>query len=117
MELNGTELSTADLALGLALVGIAVVALKWGLARYQAMNADGKITLDEVLDVADDAVDEVRAAATAVTKALEDFKAAKAKEAADKAAAEAEALAVAEAAAAEAAALAEAETTEAETTE
>ena len=102
MELNGIEYSTADLALGLTLAGIAILALKWGLTKYQAINADGKITLDEVLDVADDAVDEVRAAAKAVGDALDDYKAAKEKEAADKAAA-------AEAAAAEA--------TEAETTE
>jgi len=103
MEINGTELSTADLALWLALAGVAVVLLKWGLAKYQAANADGKVTLDEVLDIADDAVDEVKEASKKVQEALAEFREAKAKE---------------EAAAAEAEAEAEATTeTEAETTE
>ena len=116
MEINGTELSTTDLALWLALAGIAVILLKWGLGKYQAIMADGKVTLDEVLDVADDAVEEVREAAAAVTQALEDFKAAKAKEAEAKLVAEAAAAELAAQAAAEADAEAPADT-EAETPE
>lgn len=91
MEISGIELSTADLALGLALAGVAVLVLKWMLTKYQAINADGEITLNELLDVAEDAVDEVRAAAAAVETALAEYKLAKEKEAADKAVRDAEA--------------------------
>ncbi len=33
---------------------------KWLLGKWKEMKADGKITLDEVLDVADEVVDKVK---------------------------------------------------------
>jgi hypothetical protein len=48
-------------------LGIAV----WALKKYQALNADGKITLDEIVDSIDD-VKEKAAEAKAELKTIED---------------------------------------------
>ena len=55
------------LVAGLALLGIAA----WALNKYKTLNADGKITLDEILDSADE-VKEKAAEAKAELKTIED---------------------------------------------
>ena len=52
---------------GAALLGIAV----WALKKYKTLNADGKITLDEIVDSIDD-VKEKAAEAKAELKTIED---------------------------------------------
>ena len=49
MEINGVEL---EIWLGLA-AAVGALAL-WALKRYQQINADGKITLDEVISTAEE---------------------------------------------------------------
>jgi len=51
-------------AIAIVILGVVI----WGLKKYQVLNADGKITLDEILstaieaeDVSDDAVKEIQA--------------------------------------------------------
>ena len=46
------------LVAGAALLGIAV----WGYKKYKELNADGKITFDEILDVIDDVEDKMEEA-------------------------------------------------------
>tara|TARA_R110002020_G_scaffold416220_1_gene625508 strand:- start:74 stop:427 length:354 start_codon:yes stop_codon:yes gene_type:complete len=46
------------LVAGGALLGIAV----WGYKKYKELKADGKITLDEILDVLDDVEDKIEEA-------------------------------------------------------
>lgn len=55
------------LVAGAALLGIAV----WALKKYKALNADGKITLDEIVDSIDD-VKEKAAEAKAELKTIEE---------------------------------------------
>ena len=55
------------LVAGLALVGIAV----WSYKKYQTLNADGKITLDEIIDSMDE-VKEKAEEAKAELKTIED---------------------------------------------
>ena len=55
------------LVAGLALVGIAV----WAYKKYQTLNADGKITLDEIIDSMDE-VKEKAEEAKAELKTIED---------------------------------------------
>ena len=55
------------LVAGAALLGIAV----WALKKYKTLNADGKITLDEIVDSIDD-VKEKAAEAKAELKTIED---------------------------------------------
>ena len=56
------------LVAGLALVGIAV----WAYKKYQTLNADGKITLDEIIDSMDE-VKEKAEEAKAELKTIEDI--------------------------------------------
>lgn len=55
------------LVAGAALLGIAV----WALKKYKTLNADGKITLDEIVDSIDD-VKEKAAEAKAELKTIEE---------------------------------------------
>lgn len=55
------------LVAGLALMGIAV----WAYKKYQTLNADGKITLDEIIDSMDE-VKEKAEEAKAELKTIED---------------------------------------------
>ena len=68
MEINGVEL---EVWLGLiAAVGVLVL---WGLKKYQQINADGKITLDEVISTAEESekfIDAVSEEADKVDAAL-----------------------------------------------
>tara|TARA_Y100000593_G_scaffold94857_1_gene196660 strand:- start:1767 stop:1961 length:195 start_codon:yes stop_codon:yes gene_type:complete len=43
---------------GLAVLGIGVAV--WGVKKYQAVMADGKITLDELIDTVDDVADKAK---------------------------------------------------------
>ena len=43
---------------GLAVLGIGVAV--WGVKKYQALMADGKITLDEIIDTVDDVADKAK---------------------------------------------------------
>ena len=68
MEINGVEL---EVWLGLA-AAVGALAL-WALKRYQQINADGKITLDEVINTAEESeefVDAVGREADKVDAAL-----------------------------------------------
>ena len=42
----------------LAVLGIGVVV--WGIKKYQAVMADGKITLDELINTVDDVADKAK---------------------------------------------------------
>jgi hypothetical protein len=42
----------------LAVLGIGVIV--WGVKKYQAVMADGKITLDELIDTVDDVADKAK---------------------------------------------------------
>ena len=42
----------------LAVLGIGVVV--WGIKKYQAVMADGKITLDELIDTVEDVADKAK---------------------------------------------------------
>ena len=42
----------------LAVLGIGVVV--WGIKKYQTVMADGKITLDELIDTVDDVADKAK---------------------------------------------------------
>ena len=55
------------LVAGAALLGIAV----WALKKYKTLNADGKITLDEIVDSIDDVKEKV-SEAKAELKTIED---------------------------------------------
>tara|TARA_R110000751_G_scaffold109345_7_gene206452 strand:- start:7260 stop:7577 length:318 start_codon:yes stop_codon:yes gene_type:complete len=52
MEIYGIQL---ELWLGLG-VGVLAAAV-WGLKKYKQVSADGKLTIDEILDIADDVED------------------------------------------------------------
>ena len=68
MEINGVEL---EIWLGLA-AAIGVLVL-WALKKYKSINADGKITLDEVIGTVEESekfIDAVGAEADKVDKAL-----------------------------------------------
>jgi polyhydroxyalkanoate synthesis regulator phasin len=43
---------------GLAVLGIGVAV--WGVKKYQSLMADGKITLDEIIDTVDDVADKAK---------------------------------------------------------
>ena len=67
------------LVAGLALLGIAA----WALNKYKTLNADGKITLDEILDSADEVKEkaaEAKAELTTIEDALESRSVAELKE-------------------------------------
>ena len=53
----------------LAIIG---PALWWGYKKYQLLNADGKITLDEIIDVADEVKDKAEELSDAVKEHLEE---------------------------------------------
>jgi len=50
------------IGIGLAIGGV----LMWGLQRYQAIMADGKVTLEEVVDAVKDGTDVVADAAETI---------------------------------------------------
>tara|TARA_R100000231_G_scaffold93694_1_gene70323 strand:- start:520 stop:726 length:207 start_codon:yes stop_codon:yes gene_type:complete len=56
------EVETAIMVITAILVDLLVLAYagKWMLAKWKEMKADGKITIDEVLDVAEEVVDKVK---------------------------------------------------------
>tara|TARA_R100000234_G_C4845852_1_gene113078 strand:- start:210 stop:404 length:195 start_codon:yes stop_codon:yes gene_type:complete len=43
---------------GLAVLGIGVAV--WGVKKYQSLMADGKLTLDEIIDTVDDVADKAK---------------------------------------------------------
>ena len=47
-----------EVVAGLAVLGIGVAV--WGVKKYQALMADGKITLDEIIDTVDDVADKAK---------------------------------------------------------
>ena len=49
MEIYGVELE-----LWLGLVAVLGAAALWAMRKYQEVNADGKITLDEVINIAEE---------------------------------------------------------------
>tara|TARA_R110002124_G_scaffold131842_1_gene294209 strand:+ start:288 stop:593 length:306 start_codon:yes stop_codon:yes gene_type:complete len=49
MEIYGIEL---EILLGV--LGATAAAALWGMKKYQALNADGKITLDEIIGAAEE---------------------------------------------------------------
>ncbi len=56
------EVETALMVITAILVDLLVLAYagKWMLAKWKEMKADGKITVDEILEVADEVVDKVK---------------------------------------------------------
>ena len=56
------EVETALMLITAILVDLLVLAYagKWMLAKWKEMKADGKITVDEVLEVAEEVVDKVK---------------------------------------------------------
>ena len=56
------EVETALMLITAILVDLLVLAYagKWLLAKWKAMKADGKITVDEILDAAEEVVDKVK---------------------------------------------------------
>ena len=56
------EVETALMLITAILVDLLVLAYagKWMLAKWKQMKADGKITVDEVLEVAEEVVDKVK---------------------------------------------------------
>jgi hypothetical protein len=48
-----------ELAVGIAVL-VAAPLVWWGYQRYKTMMADGKITLDEVIDAVGDVIEEVK---------------------------------------------------------
>jgi hypothetical protein len=53
-----------------ALAAIAALAA-WGLRKWKAMNADGKITLDEIIDTVKEGEEKVKETAEVVEEAIE----------------------------------------------
>tara|TARA_R100000808_G_C2106833_1_gene122161 strand:+ start:346 stop:540 length:195 start_codon:yes stop_codon:yes gene_type:complete len=47
-----------EVVAGLAVLGIGVAV--WGVKKYRAVMADGKITLDELIDTVDDVADKAK---------------------------------------------------------
>jgi hypothetical protein len=85
MEIQGVALEVWIVALA-AIMGLIV----WGLKRYQVVAADGKVTLDEIIDTLTGAEQPLDEAVDAVEKLEAALEAAKeAKVAAEAAAAEA----------------------------
>jgi len=56
------EVETALMVITAIIVDLLVLAYagKWMLAKWKEMKADGKITVDEVLDAAEEVVDKVK---------------------------------------------------------
>ncbi len=56
------EVETALMLITAILVDLLVLAYagKWMLGKWKAMKADGKITVDEILEVAEEVVDKVK---------------------------------------------------------
>jgi hypothetical protein len=72
MQIQGIEL---EVWLGLLAAVLAFGV--WGLKRYQAVTADGKVTLDEVIDTIDESeelIDNVVSEAEKVEAALDEAK-------------------------------------------
>jgi len=55
----------------IAVVLILIPVAVWGLKRYQNIMADGKITLDEVIDTVTDGVEIVETAADEIEEVVE----------------------------------------------
>ncbi len=56
------------ISIGLIIGGL----LKWGHERYLLMKADGKVTLDEIVDAVKDGADKITEAADAIEDAKGD---------------------------------------------
>jgi len=69
MEIMGVELEL--LITAAAVIGGAIV---WGLKKYKAMSADGKFTLDEIIDAASEMDKELDAVEEVVDKVLSAYK-------------------------------------------
>tara|TARA_R100000458_G_scaffold2980_2_gene2432 strand:+ start:376 stop:570 length:195 start_codon:yes stop_codon:yes gene_type:complete len=54
----------------LAVLGIGVAV--WGVKKYQAVMADGKVTLDELIDTVDDVADKAKETKKEVKQILAD---------------------------------------------
>jgi hypothetical protein len=56
------EIETAILVVTAILVDLLVLAYagKWMIAKWKEMKADGKITVDEILEAAEEVVDKVK---------------------------------------------------------
>lgn len=63
-------------AIAVILLGVAL----WGLKKYQALNADGKITLEEIIETAIEGADVAGDAAKEIEEIVEESKAAEAAE-------------------------------------
>lgn len=73
MQIQGVELEVW-LALAVAVIALGV----WGLKRYQAVMADGKVSISEVIETieqSEDLIDDVVDKAEDVADALEEAKA------------------------------------------
>ena len=55
---------------GLAVIGIGVVV--WGLKKYTTVMADGKLSLDEIIEGIDDVSDKAKETEAAVKEVLAD---------------------------------------------
>ena len=55
---------------GLAVIGIGVVV--WGLKKYKTVMADGKLSLDEIIEGIDDVSDKAKETEAAVKEVLAD---------------------------------------------
>ena len=69
MEIMGVELEL--LIAAAAVIGGTIV---WGLKKYKDMSADGKFTLDEIIDAASEMDDQLDAVEEAVDKVLSAYK-------------------------------------------
>ena len=59
-----------EMIAGLAVLGIGVAV--WGVKKYQALMADGKITLDEIIDTTEDVADKAKETKEEVKEILAD---------------------------------------------
>lgn len=59
-----------EMIAGLAVLGIGVAV--WGVKKYQALMADGKITLDEIIDTTEDVAEKAKETKEEVKEILAD---------------------------------------------
>ena len=60
-----------DIEAILLIAGILIGLALWGFRKYQQLNADGKITLDEVLDSVGEVASEVKEAKKEIEEVIE----------------------------------------------
>ena len=60
----------SDVMIVVALAGIAGGALRWGYLKYQVVMADGKVTLDEALDVGHELMERIAASKEEIDSVL-----------------------------------------------